>query len=258
MLQQTGVERVVPKYQSFLKKFPNARALADSPLSSVLREWQGLGYNRRGKMLHEAAKNIVKEYDGKVPKSLEALKALPGIGEYTAKAVRAFAWNEPEIFIETNIRSVFIHHFFSRRHIPVSDAELMHHIERAVDGKNPREWYWALMDYGSYLKKNIPNPSRKSAHHSRQKPFKGSDREIRGAILRLLSGASHTKKELHTLPFERGRIDRQLQALIKEGFVSVRVPDLSKRKAIGNNSIPSDVTRRQQSSGRASQYTLQD
>lgn len=220
MLQQTQVDRVLPKYRSFLKKFPNIRTLAASPLSSVLREWQGLGYNRRAKMLHEAAKKIVKEHGGKVPKTLEALKDLPGIGEYTAKAVRTFAWNEPEVLIETNIRSVFIHHFSSRTRTPISDAALMRHIEGALDRKNPREWNSALMDYGSYLKRNVPNPSRKSAHHVRQKPFKGSDREIRGSILRLLSGEPHTKKEIYGLPFEKKRIDEQLGALIEEGFVT--------------------------------------
>lgn len=222
MLQQTQVDRVIPKYRSFLKKFPSVGVLAAAPLSAVLREWQGLGYNRRAKMLYEAAKKISAEHSGQVPQGFEALKALPGIGDYTAKALRTFAWNEREALIETNVRSVFIHHFFPRRRALVSDAELMPFIERSVDEKNPREWYWGLMDYGSHLKKTLPNPSRKSLYHLAQKPFKGSDREIRGAILRLLSNVARTEQQLHTsLPFERKRIDQQLRALMREGFVAL-------------------------------------
>ncbi|MES2014534.1 MAG: A/G-specific adenine glycosylase [Patescibacteria group bacterium] len=221
MLQQTQVDRVIPKYKAFLKKFPTVRALADASLGDVLREWQGLGYNRRAKMLHEAAKEVVVKYDGKIPRTYIDLLNLRGVGEYTAKAVRVFAWNEPEVMIETNIRSVFIHHFFPNK-VVVSDEDLHPYMGEFLDKKNSREWYAALMDYGSYLKKTFPNPSRKSVHHTRQKPFKGSDREIRGALLRELSKKPLTPKELDMLPFQNRRISAQLKRLIQEGFVTLR------------------------------------
>ena len=121
MLQQTQVDRVIPKYRSFLKKFKTVQVLARAPLGEVLREWQGLGYNRRAKMLHEAAKVIVTNYGGKVPTLYSELVSLPGIGDYTAKAVRVFAWNEPEVLIETNVRSVFLYYFFDKK-FKVSDT----------------------------------------------------------------------------------------------------------------------------------------
>jgi A/G-specific adenine glycosylase len=170
-----------------------------------LKAWQGLGYNRRGKYLHEAAKQW-----GTV-----LLEDLPGVGPYTAKAVRVFAFNKPEILIETNIRTVFIHHFFPKKK-KVSDKELLPYMEAALDRKNPRRWYSALMDYGTYLKQTMPNPSRRSSTHVRQSKFKGSDREIRGAILKAhLAGASIKK-----LPFDKKRLNAQTAALRAEGLIA--------------------------------------
>ena len=222
MLQQTQVDRVIPKYKSFIRKFGTVQSLATASLGEVLREWQGLGYNRRAKMLHEAAKAIVTSYGGKVPRTYDVLVSLPGIGDYTAKAVRVFAWNEPEVLVETNVRSVFLHHFFSNK-TAVSDKKLLPYIEVALDEKNPREWYSALMDYGSYLKKTISNPSRKSEHHTKQKSFKGSDREVRGAILRvLILHAKSTSVLLKELNFPQDKIKRQITALRKEGLIVIR------------------------------------
>ncbi|MBV9349402.1 MAG: hypothetical protein JO026_01495, partial [Patescibacteria group bacterium] len=212
MLQQTQVDRVLPKYRTFLKKFPDMHALAEAPLGSVLKEWQGLGYNRRAKFLHDAAKEIMKTYRGRFPKTHGELVGLPGIGTYTASAIRAFAWNEPEIFIETNIRTAFIHYFFTKRH-NIRDAELAALLATTLDKKNPREWHYALMDYGAFIKKNEGNASRRSAHHAKQEPFKGSDREVRGAILRLLSSGSCGESGLFALPFTQKRIRDQIKKL---------------------------------------------
>jgi A/G-specific adenine glycosylase len=217
MLQQTQVDRVVPFFAAFLKEFPTVRALAEAPLSEVLRMWQGLGYNRRAKMLHEAAKAIVREHNKAVPRSVEELERLPGIGPYTARAVCAFAFDMPVSLIETNIRTVFIHHFFPRRK-NVRDDELVRYIVPIQDIARPRQWYSALMDYGSYLKKTRGNVSRRSAHHVRQKAFKGSDREVRGAILRALA----RKTSLRALPFAAGRVKTQLAALAREGLISLK------------------------------------
>lgn len=221
MLQQTQVNRVIDFYTKFTEHFPTVETLARAPLSDVLRVWQGLGYNRRAKMLHDAGKEIVEKYSGKIPKSYAELITLKGVGDYTAKAVRVFAWNEPEVLIETNIRTVFIYHFFPEKR-RVADNDLLPLIEKSLPlGRHARKWYAGLMDYGSHLKKTLPNPSRKSATHTKQKPFKGSGREVRGAILRLLSQKPATAASLYALPFERVRIAQQLMALTKEGLIEL-------------------------------------
>ncbi len=151
MLQQTQVDRVIPFYKNFLKQFPTLHTLAQAPLAKVLIAWQGLGYNRRAKMLHETAKAAVEKHSGKLPKGKEALMQLPGIGPYTAGAVSAFAHNEDGIFIETNIRTVITHYFFPKKE-KVSDAEIVPILTKTYPNGKAREWYSALMDYGAHLK----------------------------------------------------------------------------------------------------------
>ncbi len=219
MLQQTQVERVIPKYALFLKQFPTITALARAPLGEVLRAWQGLGYNRRAKMLHLCAQNIVNEYGGRFPKTHSALIALPGIGHYTAGAVIAFAYNEGISIIETNIRTAIIHRFF-HDDTDVPDTDIQKYVARTLDTENPREWYYALMDYGAHLKKTIGNQNSRSKHYTKQSTFKNSDRQIRGAIVRYLSLNTATRKKLHAvLPFEIDRIDAQIERLREEGMV---------------------------------------
>ncbi len=157
-------------------------ALAAAPLIEVLSCWKGLGYNRRALYLKEIARIVIDQYAAKLPDSPDELVKLPGIGSNTAGAVAAFAFNRPVVFIETNIRSVFIHHFFPDT-ADVRDSRILPLVEATLDRDNPRVWYWALMDYGTMLKETTANPGRRSAHYSRQSPFPGSDREIRGAIL---------------------------------------------------------------------------
>ncbi len=183
MLQQTQVPRVVEKYGEFVTRFPSWEALAGAPLAQVLSAWQGLGYNRRAKFLQQAAKVVVSEHGGVLPRDPELLRKFPGIGPATAASIAAFAYDVPTVFIETNIRSVFIHHFFGGR-TGVGDEELLPLVAQALDKRHPGRWYSALMDYGVALKKQVGNPSRRSRHHVRQSPFEGSDRQVRGAILR--------------------------------------------------------------------------
>lgn len=183
MLQQTPVDRVIPKYAAFLEKFPSIEKLAHAQLRDVLFAWQGLGYNRRAKSFKKLAEIVVREHGGMIPRSFAALKALPGVGEYTARAVRTFAFNEPEVFIETNIRTVFIHSFFQGKKV-VSDSDIFFYIAQTLPIKNPCEWYYALMDYGVMLKRRYPNPNRKSAHYNKQTKFAGSNRQIRGLIIK--------------------------------------------------------------------------
>src|SRR3989344_2151314 len=148
MLQQTQVERVIPFYKRFLKLFPSVRALAHASLSKVLRAWQGLGYNRRAKALRETAREIVLKQGGLVSKEESTLTALPGVGVYTARAILAFAYNKDVAFVETNIRTAVIRHFFPRRNT-VTDKEILEVLQRALPQGRARLWYSALMDYGA-------------------------------------------------------------------------------------------------------------
>jgi A/G-specific adenine glycosylase len=182
MLQQTQVERVKFKYVEFLEVFPTVFELAAAPLSDVLQVWQGLGYNRRAIFLKRCAEEIVTCYGGDFPRSVAELQSLPGIGPYTARAVAAFAFGIAEPLIETNIRTVYIHFFFHGG-AAVNDREIMPLIEATLDQENPREWYYALMDYGGMLKQTLPNPGRRSRHHTQQSRFEGSKRQQRSRIL---------------------------------------------------------------------------
>lgn len=227
MLQQTQVIRVVPKYKAFLKQFPSTSKLAAASLGDVLRAWQGLGYNRRAKFLKQAAEVVMKEHKGKWPKTYEELRALPGVGAYTAGAVMSFAYNAPVPLIETNVRTVYILHFFQDKK-DVSDIELLPIIERTLDRENSREWNWALMDYGAHLKETVGNLNKQSKHYAKQSTFKGSDRQIRGAILRELAKQSLTHSQLVKAlsETEKERIKVQLDALQKERLIVESGKDL--------------------------------
>lgn len=220
MLQQTQVDRVITKYNQFIQEFPTLKKLAKSPFEKVLRNWQGLGYNRRALMIHRCAQAIMKKYKGVIPDNTDKLQKLPGIGRATAASICVFAFNKPLVFIETNIRTVFIHEFFPGQN-DIADNELIPLINQTLDTKSPCKWYSALMDYGAYLKKNYTNPSRQSAHHTKQSRFEGSDRQIRGKILRLLLSQKRLafkriNNELHADP---QRLKKILQDLVKEGFI---------------------------------------
>ena len=232
MLQQTQVTRVREKYIEFLKAFPTIHFLAESRLADVLRIWSGLGYNRRGKFLRECAIAVVTHHGGKLPHTRVELEKLPGIGHYTAGAVRVFAYNQPDVFIETNIRSVFIHEFFDQStsltavklSSQVHDSEIVQLVEQSSMGMDPRTWYWALMDYGAHIKATKPNPSRRSTHHTTQSQFEGSLRQVRGAILKQLTLCeSQTFTELRkVLSYEMEQIEEALEGLAKEGMVVKR------------------------------------
>jgi len=223
MLQQTQVERVIPKYLAFTKTWPTAKALSKASLADVLIAWQGLGYNRRAKFLHQCAITITKEYGGEFPVTRQELEKLPGIGPYTAGAFMAFAFNQPVVLIETNVRRVYLHHFFPTKD-QVLDTEIFPYLKRTLPKDNSRDWYSALMDYGTYLKKNGPNPNQRSAHYQKQSAFKGSDREIRGAILKVLAGSPVKKKQLYTTlgQFEIERVSTQAGSLLAEGLIEYR------------------------------------
>lgn len=223
MLQQTGVARVEKKFPEFIQAFPNFKTLSRVPLARVLALWQGMGYNRRAIALKSAADIVMKKYKGRLPQSVEALDDLPGIGMHTAGSICAFAFNLPAVFIETNIRAVFIHEFFPSS-AQVSDREIIPLVEQTLDRVNPRLWYYALMDYGVMLKKKYANPSRRSAHYHAQSKFEGSHRQVRGMILKTLVANKKIslKKLFDHVTVEPARIHAALDELKKEGFLAVK------------------------------------
>jgi A/G-specific adenine glycosylase len=219
MLQQTQVARVIPKFEAFMTRFPDLRILADAPLAEVLIAWNGLGYNRRAKFLHEAAKRVVADFGGELPKTRDELTTLPGIGPNTAGAIMVYAYNQPVVFIETNVRTVLFHHFFADYDSKVSDRELYAVSEQVLDSEYPRQWYWALMDYGSYLKRTVGGRLENSKHYKKQSPLAGSLREMRGRILRVLVNGEVSERELHRIVDADARYGKALEDLVREGMV---------------------------------------
>jgi A/G-specific adenine glycosylase len=222
MLQQTQAGRVIPKYTAFIQRFPDWQTLAQANPTKVLQYWQGLGYNRRGLNLQKLAQIVCETYAGKIPMDRAVLKSLPGVGAYTSGAIITFAANLPEVFIETNIRRVYLHHFFPET-ADVSDTQLMPLIAETVDTHNPRIWYYALMDYGAYLGQVHKNANVRSKHYAKQSRFAGSIRQLRGKLVRLLIAQkpqSHkTIAELaEILQDTPERTTEALKGLITEGF----------------------------------------
>jgi len=224
MLQQTQVNRVTPKYINFICRFPSITSLAHAPLGDVLHAWSGLGYNRRAKFLHQAAKHVSTEFGGVVPSTETNLVSLPGIGVNTAGAILAYAFNAPTVFIETNIRTVYLHHFF--KHMDnVADSVLLPHLVESVryisdTGETSiREWYWALMDYGVYLKSSAGNASRRSKHHQSQSSFAGSRRQVRGKILTQLTEGNMSEIEIYQKLDKDARTNSVLEDLTLEGLI---------------------------------------
>ncbi len=221
MLQQTQAERVIPKYQAFLHELPSWHALAQAPVEQVLRLWQGLGYNRRALALQRTAQSVSYDHDGILPRTTEELQKLPGIGPYTAGAVLAFAFNQPVVMIETNIRRVYLHHFCQDRQ-DVPDKELLELIRQSVDTENPRIWYYALMDYGAWMGKQGANANTRSKHYTKQSKFEGSHRQLRGKLLRLILTEQLQNTDLGVLAANLGVTGSEvllcLRELQQEGF----------------------------------------
>ena len=221
MLQQTQTSRVIEKYNSFIDTFPTVHTLAQASLADVLLLWQGLGYNRRAKFMWLCAQEVVQKHNGLFPRDEKELCKLPSIGSYTAGAIMAFAYNIPTVFIETNIRAVFIHSFF-QEHAVVHDADILPLIEQSLDTRNPRDWYYALMDYGVHIKAQFPGVNKKSSHYTKQSKFHGSNRQIRGAIIRFLTqkGAAQEDELLSCIDRSRNKILQIIDNLIDEKMIS--------------------------------------
>lgn len=221
MLQQTQVSRVEPKFIEWMDRFPSPAVLALSPTETILGFWSGLGYNRRALALVSACKTIVDSYNGIVPQREEDLRSLPGIGPYTARAIMAFAYDLPTVFLETNIRTVLLKHYFSEE-IGVGDKELEAVAGKVLDAGHPGAWYTALMDYGAELKRVEGNHSRRGAAYRVQSPFGTSRRRVRGILLKkvLEAGILDLDAFKTSLPFSAGIVEDSVQALVREGFVT--------------------------------------
>ncbi|THG37444.1 adenine glycosylase [Adlercreutzia caecimuris] len=192
MLQQTQVARVGRFWERFLAAFPTVDALAAAAVPDVLELWQGLGYNRRALALKRTADECAVAGEGRLPDSYEGLLALPGIGPATAAGVMAFAYQKPAVYVETNVRAVFLHELFPGRE-GVPDRELEPAVAAAAfhpsAAADPRRWYYGLLDYGAHLKATGVNPTRRSASYSRQSAFEGSRRQKRAWIVRRVLAA---------------------------------------------------------------------
>ncbi len=220
MLQQTQTNRVVPKFVDFMAQFPDFQALAEADFRDILRAWKGLGYNRRARYLQESAGLVIDQFGGELPDDPERLRALPGIGPATAASICTFAFNTPRVFIETNIRTVYIHFFF-RDSLCVDDRQILPLVEKTVDQEHPREWYYALMDYGVMLKKTLGNLNRRSKHYSKQSRFEGSDRQLRGKILQLLLENSVVRIDDTAAVLDENpeRVERVVSSLCSDNLV---------------------------------------
>jgi len=224
MLQQTQTGRVAEKYLKFIEKFPDFLTLSTASLEEVLKVWKGLGYNRRAIALKKISEIVINDFKGKLPDSLEILKSFPQIGHNTASSILTFAFNKPVFFIETNIRRVYIYFFFPDKN-RIEDKDIMTIIKKTIDNNNPREWYYALMDYGVMLKKTHPDLNKRSAHYRKQAPFKGSTRQVRGKLLKLLiKEGSMEIAEIQELSGikDKKKINKILDQLKQEGFIEIK------------------------------------
>ncbi len=233
MLQQTQVDRVIGFFDAWMNQFPTVQKLADASQIDVLKQWKGLGYNSRAIRMKQAAQVVVNNYKGKFPTDYNELQTLPGIGPYTAGAISAFVHNQSIVLIETNIRRVFIHHFFNDA-IDIHDDEILELVKKTIDKENPREWYWALMDYGSFLGRTLNikgkkyNPNIQSKHYTKQSAFTGSDREIRGAILKILLENHHSvskaalAKKIQIFSNDKERIQKIMNQMLREGYFELK------------------------------------
>jgi len=231
MLQQTSVPMVTPRYLAFIKRFPSFRVLAAAGVQDVLAAWKGLGYNRRALALLQSARIVASVYRGRLPRTVEALVQLPGVGPATAAAVIVYAFNQPVAFIETNVRRVFIHFFFPGE-TGVTDARILPLVEKTMDCDNPREWFYALMDYGTFLAAQSKPRSRRAApadalrrssRYRRQAAFDGSHRQLRGRVLQvMLEKGTAAAAEIQAALGADPRLAAALEELVAEGFLGLR------------------------------------
>ena len=203
MLQQTQAERVRPHYERFVAAFPTPAALADAGPAAAIRAWAGLGYNRRAVNLYRAAGQIVSRFGGRVPSAIDDLRSLPGVGPYTAAAVRSFAFGARVHLVETNVRRVLARHRLGIEPREASDADVAREAAATLPRSNASDWNQALMDLARQVCRSRPRcgdcpiagdcryrmegraPPR-APNGRTQAAFEGSRRQARGRIVALL------------------------------------------------------------------------
>jgi A/G-specific adenine glycosylase len=240
MLQQTQVPRVVPRYAAFLRRFPTVTACAGAPAGDVVRLWAGLGYNRRAINLHRAAQACVERHGGVLPRTIEDLLALPGVGPYTARAILAFAHEEDVAVLDTNVARVVAR--LGGEVLSISTAQA------AADGLVPEGegWRWnqAMLDLGATVcTKRAPRCERcpitrscawfASGHREpdpaagsggtsgHQSAFAGSDRQGRGRLVDALRLGPVPVDQVPTItgwPSDPARADRVAASLVADGL----------------------------------------
>lgn len=220
MLQQTQVERVLPRYLSFIERFPTVTSVADASQADIMQAWTGLGYYRRARNLHQSCQMIMATWNGRLPQKSAELVMLPGVGANTAGALMAYTFNAPVVFVETNIRTVFLYYYLADRN-KISDTEIKQLVEKTLDKVQPRQWYWALMDYGSYLKKGFGTLNQRSTSYRRQAAFSGSRRQLRGAVIAQLTAQSLSLPEL-SMRIADNRLAAVLEELCNEKLIRLR------------------------------------
>lgn len=220
MLQQTQVPRVMQKFAEFIEAFPTLEDLAHADFQEVLAHWSGLGYNRRARFLHQTAQKIVE--NGSFPTDEAFLRSCPGIGENTAASILVYAFNQPLVFLETNVRTVLIYTFLNDQTEKIDESVLKDLARQTLYAENPRQWYWALMDYGTFLKKTEGNFNKLSKKHTTQSKFEGSFRQKRAAVLRcLLQNGPLTSQEISTLTnYDFALVEDIVVALQKDKMVT--------------------------------------
>ena len=241
MLQQTSTARVIGPWTRFMAEFPTVNACAQSTLAQVLRHWSGLGYPRRAKSLHDAALAIVERFDSRVPTTIEGLLSLPGVGPYTARAVASFAYQRRVAVLDTNVGRVLARAIANRplrvgeaqdlatALLPRSDVadfnQAMIDLGAQWCVRNPRCAYCPLRAQCRWIKEGGEDPAPLSAAVSRpQRPFDGSDRQVRGRVMRALEPGPVTRRRLgrELADVDEQRLDRLVQQLAHEGLVHHR------------------------------------
>ena len=238
MLQQTQVSRVKEAWPRFLERFPTPEACANASLDDVLRQWSGLGYARRARALYLAAKEITQQHEGVVPRTLDQLQALPGVGNYTSRAVASFAYGEPVAVLDTNVGRILARALANTSLTPREAQALADAARGRIDSAL---WNQAMLDLGAqfckatplcatcpvrtvcaWQREGGPDPSVQSAAVSRPQPrFHGSLRQQRGTVLRVLGEAACTRAQLAASEgVDEERLDRVLFDLERDGLIT--------------------------------------
>ena len=219
MLQQTQVDRVIPKYENWIKQFPDWKTLSKSSNKSILTYWSGLGYNRRALYLKEIAQIIVKNHNGKMPPDIKTLQSFPGIGKYTSHAILIFAFDKRVAAVDTNIRKVLLHEF----NLPpeTSEKDIQSLADLVLPKTKIKEWHYALMDYAKTLPQDV---HIKYQTKYKQSKFEGSLRQIRGEIIRQLTKNRFTTIQQISAILKRNDVDIQkaITTLVNENMIQVK------------------------------------